>query len=499
MLGMNAEVWAQIKKLMAIERLSLTEIGRRVGLDRKTVRRALLSETLPVTHLSRPRPSKLDPFKGWVQERIKEYPRLCGEVVLREIQRQGYTGKIRILNEYLAGLKSKEKEVFLRIETPAGEQGHVDWANCGSVQIGNAWRKLSCFVMVLSYCRMMYIEFTLSQCEEDFLQCHLNAFKYFGGYPRKILYDNLKLVVLSRVGSQIKFNPKFMEFAGMFGFEPVPCNVARGNEKGKAESGIYYIRRNLLDGKKIAWPEIRSLGRLWLDQTANVRLHRTTRQKPVDLWEQEKPHLLPLPQWDYDASILRPVCSTHQALVRFDGNAYSVPHAYARKSLELRATMDAVRLLSEGKEIARHPRCYDRGSVIEDLKHFAGILATKKKAMAQRLLNSFMELGPQAGDYVEGLCSTHAQYGRHVARIMELVAAYGKAEVLEAMAAAFEFRAFGAAYVQNILMQKRNAKGLKEILPITIPQKPSWNEILTEEPDLSIYDKLMDADEESKS
>ena len=492
---MDAEIWAQIKKLKVIERLSLTEIGRRVGLDRKTVRKALQSEALPVTHLSSPRPSKLEPFKGWIRERIEEYPRLSGTVVLEEIKRQGYTGKIRILNEYLASLKSKTKEVFLRIETPAGEQGQVDWANCGGLQIGHAWRKLSCFVMVLSYSRMMYIEFTLSQSLDDFLQGHLNAFKYFGGYPRKILYDNLKLVVLSRAGSQIKFNSKFMEFAGTFGFEAVPCNVARGNEKGKAESGIYYIRRNLLDGRKISWPGIRTEGRNWLDQTANLRIHRTTGQRPVDRWEQEKPHLLPLPSWEYDPAIPRLVCSTHQALARFDGNAYSVPHAYARKSLELRASIETVRLSYEGKEIARHPRCYGRGAVIEDPKHFAGILAVKRKALAQRLHNSFMELGPGAEDYLEGLGSIYTNIGRHVARIMELVAAYGKQEVLEAMASAFEFRAFGAAYVQNILLQKRNAKGLKEILPITIPQKPSWNEIITEEPDLSIYDKLIEPPE----
>ena len=152
-----------------------------------------------------------------------------------------------------------------------------------------------------------------------------------------------------------------------------------------------------------------------------------------------------------------------------------------------------MRLSCEGKEIARHPRCYDRDAVIEDSKHFAGILAVKRKALAQRLHNSFMELGPGAGDYLEGLGSVYTNVGRHIARIMELVAAYGKREVLEAMAAAFEFRAFGAAYVQNILLQKRNAKGLKEILPITIPQKPAWNEIITEEPDLSIYDKLIES------
>jgi len=496
---MDAELWAQIKKLKTVDKLSNTEIGRQIGLDRKTVRKALRVESPPLHWNSRVRPSKLISFKKYIQERIAEYPRLSAVVLFEELKRQGYTGRIRILNEYLAGLRTKAKEVFLKIETPMGEQAQVDWANCGTVMVGHAQRKLSCFVMVLSWSRRMYIEFTLSQCLEDFLRCHLNAFEYFEGYPRKILYDNLKLVVLSRIGSKIQFNSKFMEFAGSFGFDPVPCNIARGNEKGKVESGIYYIRKNFLEGRKILWPGICHQSRLWLDQTANLRIHRTTHQRPHDLWEQEKCHLLPLPQWKYDTSIRRAVRSTHQALVRFDGNAYSVPHGNAYQTLELRATLDTVRILFEGKEIACHVRCYDRGIVIEDPKHFEGILSAKRKALGERLQRSFMELGSISGDYLEGLCDSHAHIGRHIAQIMELVATYGKQEVLDAMVYAYKFKAFGAAYIQNILLQQRESKGLQEFLPIVIPQKPSWNEIVTEEPDLSIYDKLIDPSKDDEN
>jgi len=491
---MNAELWAHIKKLWTQEKLSKAEIARRTGLDRKTVRRALAKESPFPNPSSKDRISKLDPFKNYIRERLEKYPRLSGVVLLDEIKRQGYAGKIRILNRYLSSLRGRAQEVFLRIETAPGEQAQVDWANCGTVTIGEAKRKLSCFVMILGHSRMMYIEFTLSQCLEDFLQCHINAFKYFGGYTRKILYDNLKLVVLSRVGHEIQFNPKFIEFAGTLGFEPVLCNVARGNEKGKVESGIYYLRRNFLEGRQIQWPQIRTQSRQWLDQTANVRIHRTIRQRPLDFWEQEKPHLLILPCREYDFPIVRPVGATHQALVHFDGNRYSVPTSHASKLVTLNATIETVRMLYDGVVIASHQRCYERGCVIEDPKHFAGVLAIKKKALAQRLQKSFFDLGDIAGHYLEGLADTHFLIGRHIAQIMELVAAYGKQEVLEAMTIAHEFRAYGAAYVQNILMQKREAKGLKEILPIRIPQKPSWNEILTEEPDLSIYDKLLDSD-----
>ena len=217
---------------------------------------------------------------------------------------------MRILQDISKASAAKPKEVFLRIETPAGEQGQCDWANCGSVKVGNVRRALSAFVMVLSYSRLMYVEFTLSQCLEDFIQCHINAFRYFGGVPKKILYDNLKAVVLSRLGSDIRFNPAFMEFAGVFGFEPVPCNVRRGNEKGKVENGIYYLRINFLAGRTPQWPDVNRQVHVWLKEVVNVRNHRTTRERPVDRWEREKPFLIPLHHRPYDAAITQAVRST---------------------------------------------------------------------------------------------------------------------------------------------------------------------------------------------
>lgn len=489
---MQPEVWATIKRLSEVENIPIAEIARRVGRDRKTVRRALMAQNVPVYTRAHKSPSKLDPFKGYIQERVREYPRLTATALLEEIRRQGYTGKIRILVEHVATLKQKAKEVFLRLETLPGQQAQCDWANCGTVAIGNTTRKLSLFVMVLSWSRSAYIEFTLSQCLEDFIQCHINAWRFFQGIPRKVLYDNLKLVVLSRLGERIQFNPKFMEFAGIFGFEPVPCNVARGNEKGKAESFIHFTRMRLLEGKEIRWPDIREQGFAWLSAVANARLHRVTQERPADRWEKEKIHLLPIPEREYDASILKAVRSTHQALVRFDGNAYSVPHQCAYKTLTLRAAGQEVRLFSEGKEIACHRRSYERGLIIEDQKHFEGILAAKKKALAGRTQKSFMELGDIAGNYLEGLADTHVHIGRHIAQIMELAASYGKEEVLQAMQTADGHKAYGAAYVQNIIEQQRAAKGLREILPIRIPEKPSWNELLTEEPDLSLYDRIFE-------
>jgi hypothetical protein len=257
--------------------------------------------------------------------------------------------------------------------------------------------------MVLSYSRLLYVEFTLSQCLEDFLSCHLNAFRAFGGVPKKIRYDNLKAVVLSRCGADVRFNHQFMEFSGVYGFEPAPCNVARGNEKGKVENGIYYLRINFLPGRKVQWPDINRQVQDWLSEVANVRLHRTTQERPVDRWEREKPFLLALPARPYDASITRAVRSSHQALVRFEGNFYSVPHRYAYKTLILKATAAQVRILSDTQEIAVHPRSFDRGALIDNPKHYEGILATKRQHFHNILHKRFLELGDTAKTFLNGL------------------------------------------------------------------------------------------------
>ena len=493
---MNAETWALIKRLHEADRLSISEIARRTGLDRKTVRGALAQTTIPARKPPLVRPSKIDPYKDYITQRLQEYPHMHGTVLFEEIKRRGYSGKLRILWEYLEKVRHKQKEAFLRIETLPAEYAQVDWANCGSVRIGNALRKLSCFIMVLSYSRMLYLEFTLSQCLQDFIACHINAFRFFGGIPLKILYDNLKTVVLSRMGTAIQFNPGFMEFAGIYAFEPVPCNVARGNEKGKVENGIKYVRGNFLAGKTISWPLIQQEASRWRDDIANVRIHGTTRERPIDRFEREKHLLRPVPAHPYDAAIIRSLTASSQALVHFDGNTYSVPYSFAYRQLALKASKEEIRIFNPDNMrhvLAVHRRSFERGLAIEDPKHYEGLIAEKKKAFASKLKDQFLNLGESTASYLDGLVASELNVHHHVAQIMECVRLYGKTEVLQAIDHALRHKAFGAPYLKNIILQQRAARGITEQLPITIPAKPAWTQLAVEEQDLSLYDDLFDS------
>lgn len=494
---MDTGLWATIRRLFEVDKLSKSAIARRLHIHRWTVRRALASKEGPPQDKPRhiPREVKLEPYKSYIQERIRQYPELSAQKLFREIRRQGYTGGISVLKNYLSTIRPKHQpQAFLRIETLPGQFAQVDWTNVGTATIGNAKRKLSCFVMVLSFSRMLYLEFTLSQCLEDFIAAHVHAFYFFGGVVAKINYDNLKTVVLLREGSLIRFHPKFMDFAGVYLFEPILCGVGKAWEKGKVESGIKYVKSSFLAGKEvISWPSIQQEANEWRDNVANCRIHGTTKERPLDRFVQEKPLLQPLPAQEYDCSIIHTVQASKQALVQFDSNRYSVPYTYAnKKSLTLKASGDQVRIFDGPKLLATHARCYEKYRVIENPAHYEGLLAERKKAKTAKLIEGFLALAPECQEYLKGLFASELHVPSHLEKIQDLVHLYGKGEVVSAIQQAFKFNAFSASYIQNIILQNRAARNLPEPEPIILTKKPHWAKVEVEQADLSLYDELFE-------
>jgi transposase len=491
---MDSQQWADIRRLFEVEHLTQRQIARRLGIHRYTVKRALgFTDAAPGRAAPVPRPSKLDPYKDYLARRLQEYPELSGFKLLDDIRRQGYAGGYTVLKEFVAGIRPARKEVFLRLETLPGEQAQVDWANCGNIVIGNARRKLSCFVMVLSWSRMIYLEFTLSQTLGDFLSCHVNAFKFFGGIPKKILYDNLKTVVLSRVGRDIRFHNAFLDFAGCHLFEPKPCNVRRANEKGIVENNIRYVRTSLLEGYEII--DFTSLQRdavAWRDGISNVRIHGTTHERPVDRFVQEQALLQKLPERPYDTALSKSVQADSQAFIRLDTNRYSVPWALAYKVLILKASAHWVRIFNGQDLVAEHVRSYEKYLTFERPEHRKGLLAKRRGAHAAKLAEAFQALGEPAKQYLHGMLAAELHLPYHITKIMNLVARFGKAEVLGAIERALTFKAFGGPYIQNIIFQCRARRGAPEIPPLEVASRPEWTDITVDEHHLDIYDAFFD-------
>jgi hypothetical protein len=249
-----------------------------------------------------------------------------------------------------------------------GECAQVDWGSYGSVAVGNTRRRLSFFAMVLCYSRMLYVEFTVSQSLEHFLACHQNAFDFFGRVPKKIMVDNLKSAVLRRIVGRLPvFNPRYLDFANHYGFAITPCNVGRGNEKGRVENAVGYVKKNFLAGLQI--PDFAALGpaaRNWLQTVANVRIHGETRKKPVELFEAERPCLLPLPVNGFDIATVSQQRASSQFRITIDTNRYSVPAEYAGRALTVKTDPERICVYAGERLIARHIRSYERYQDFED-------------------------------------------------------------------------------------------------------------------------------------
>ena len=170
-----------------------------------------------------------------------------------------------------------------------------DRGSAGFLPVGGTRRRLSFFVMVLCYSRQMYVEFTLAQSQEHFLACHQHAFEYFGAVPAEVMVDNCKTAVLSHpVGEPAVLHPRYLDFARHYGFAVKACGVRQPNQKGRVENGVGYLKKNFLAGLELASLEaLNAAVRLWLDQVAQVRVHRETHQQPQELFALEKPKLRP--------------------------------------------------------------------------------------------------------------------------------------------------------------------------------------------------------------
>lgn len=368
--------------------LSITEMARRTGRDRKTIRKWVTSQELPKRR-KRQVPSKLDDYKPFILEQMKKGVTNASKM-LRLLERRGFTGKIRIVRAFMAPYRPMAQSVAtVRFETEPGQQAQVDWADFGSVQVGGQVAKLYAFIMVLAYSRAMYLEFTTSMDMGTFLRCHINAFRFFGGVTKEILYDNLKSVVKERdAAGRPVFNERFMDFAQFYGFRPWPCKPYHAWTKGKVERPVGYIRQNFWQGIEFSSVEdLNAQAALWRDTVANVRVHATTGVQPViRMAEEELTALGGRP--DFDTSMYSTRRVTREATVFFDGNRYSVPWHLAGRDVLVRLMPDRKRIqvLWQDQIVARHDVAEGYGQFVKDPTHYHGLQRARAGRPAMVLL-----------------------------------------------------------------------------------------------------------------
>lgn len=353
--------WVAIKEMARVG-VSISEIARRTGRDRNTIRK-VLSETTPRQHrrIEHPRGRKLDPFRDYLLGRIDQG---CtnASVLMEEISRQGYSGKLTMLREFLHPIKAemaRRREVTERFETGPGKQAQVDWGEFGRVfdSKEGRWRKLYGFVFTLSYSRAMALEFTTSADMEHFLACHIHAFGRLG-IPESVLYDNLKTAILGRRsdGSPL-FPGRFLDFALYYGFTPRFCAPYRARTKGKVERAIGYVRGNfwVRVGGEVARGELELSGlneraEGWVELVANGRVHGTHGEVVRARYLEEEPHLAKTygrPAYDTDYRCVRRVGQDGRFSYR--GKLYQLALAHALSEVELAESLEGVLAVRSGE------------------------------------------------------------------------------------------------------------------------------------------------------
>ena len=356
--------------------LSISEIARRTGHSRGTVRKYLRAQVPPAPQERSKKPGKLDGYREYILSRLQEYP-LSAKRIYREIQEKGFTGKYTIVKDYVREVRPKVGvSALYRYETKPGVQSQVDWAECGRIEIDSKPRKLYCFVMVLGYSRMRYVEFTLHTDVHALIQCHLNAFRYFGGYTEEILYDNMKQIVLKRapISSDSIWNAKFENFFNYYGFIPRLCRPYRPQTKGKIENSVCFVKRDFLLGSEFcSFSDLNLQAQSWLARV-NSAIHSTTNEMPLERLKEEGLR-------DYDAAL--PYHNIQEgnrkisrdSYISYLGNRYSVPYRFAGRNCMLRIS-DKTLIVVVGREvICTHEIYQGHGKISRNKEHFQGLLS----------------------------------------------------------------------------------------------------------------------------
>jgi len=495
---MRVSQWAEIRRLFEIEKFSKRAIAERLNCSRKTVDQAIeLDEAPSNKRYSKTRPTKLDQYKPRIQAIIQEYPQLSAVRVMEKISKsdgqfQGYTGGISQLKAYLRSIRPAKGRVYQDVTYASGEAIQIDWGDVGSIKIQNTVRRISVFVAVLCYSRMCYIEFTLSQRKSEFYRCTVNALKFFGGSPKKIIFDNLKAAVISGSGRTAVIHPEFLALCGHHCMEPIACTARDPESKGMVENTVRYVKHNALQGRDEElqnWNDYGYLAIQWRDAVANVRLHERFHQRPVDRFEVEKPALRALPALEFstDEVILtevRPI-----ARIEFDGNRYSVPPKLARKTVLLRADATQLRIFYQGEQVAAHARCYGRRELIVDTQHQLEAFQMRRKVSASEIEKSFGAIGEEAREFYLQLTKLPVRTSVHLKRIMELLRLYGRESVVSAIKTALQYQTFDAAYVETLVHQDRRKRSLPSPTVVQ-PKRKELNDLELDAPDLSRYDRF---------
>ena len=492
MIGRDRE--AEILRLHHAEKWRAGTIATQLGLHHSTVRRVLAQAGLDAGRVS-VRPSIADLYVPFIEETLKQYPRLRASRLFEMVKARGYPGQPDHFRTVVARYRPRPSaEAYLRLRTLPGDQAQVDWGHFGKIRIGLASRVLWAFVMVLSWCRQIFLRFYLSAAMPSFLRGHVEAFGFFGGVPRVLLYDNLKSAVLERAGDAIRFHPTLIELAAHYHYLPRPVAPARGNQKGRVERAIRYIRDNFFAAR--TFTDLDDLNAQALDWTQGIaadRLCPEDRRRTVrELFAEERGKLLALPDNPYPTEERVVVAVGKTPYVRFDLNDYSVPHTQVERSLVVLATPAMVRVVAPDSDaiLCSHARSWDRDQQIEDPSHIEALVQHKRAGKEHRAIDRLHAALPHSRALLGAIAERGGNLGSATWSLSKLLDTEHAGRLDAAIAESLARGTPHIGAVRHLLDRARKDRGQPPAVEPHLPADPRLEGLVVRPHALSTYDRL---------
>ena len=483
---------AEILRLYHSEHWLIGTIATQLRVHHSTVRRVLAQAGVPLAP-STVRASIAAPYVAFIIETLTKYPTLRASRLYQMVRERGYPGAPDHFRSLVAQLRPRRaSEAYLRLRTLPGQQAQTDWAHFGTVTIGRAVRPLMAFVMVLSYSRQIFLRFYLGAAMNYFLRGHVEAFNAFNSVPRVLLYDNLKSAVLERIDDAIRFNPTLLELAAHYRFEPRPVAVARGNEKGRVERAIRFVRDAFFAARTFRdVADLNAQADAWCQGAAADRLCPEDRARTVRaVFAQEQPHLLPLPANPFPTEERIAVDIGKTPYSRFDLNDYSIPHTHVRRTVTVLATLDTVRIFEGQVLLASHPRSFDRGAQLEAAAHLEALVAHKRAGRVQRAQDRLHHAAPTAQALFLCAATRGAHLGVLTRGLLALLDSYGANALDAAIAAALAEDTAHLGAVRHFIDAHAHARGQRPPIAVVLPDDPRLHTITVRAQPLRAYEQL---------
>jgi transposase len=446
---------------------SMRQIARQLHLSRKTVAKIIAQHQQQrekgATGLPLPRKNRgslVDSYEAALRDYLARYPDISSVRLMEELRRRGYTGGYTILRQRVRHLRQQcRRPPVERFETGPGLQAQMDWAIYTVDFTQEGRRKVNLFSYVLGYSRRQYLHFTASQDLPTTLREHVRAFEHLQGVAATCLYDNMKVVVARYEDGEPIYNTRFLAFATHYGFRPVACRPRRPQTKGKVERQFLFVEKNLLSGREFRSLEhLNEVAACWLREVADVRIHRQTRRRPIDLHTEELPHLIPLPRQAYEVAEVVYRTVDAEGMVPYAQNRYSAPWQYIGQVLPVRITEHEVVIYDPQLEVlARHPRFppTEKHRQSRQPEHLPPRDIERRR---ETLRERFSQLGPLAVRFLEGLLTMQRCGWDHAQRVLGLLSIYRREDLLAALQRAVRYGAFSAKSVERILAVQARPK-----------------------------------------